>query len=188
MDRLTPTPTPPETDLEEAKNCTGCGNPLRYDHSAGRWRHRKGEACGVIPGEGVGAFLGKRSRKVYGKQHVSPALFACEDPGEVAAAWPGHSIILHGVDGDGNLIIEYVETPAGSLPEAFEPTMTREVVQAVVAEIADMADCDGEGHKAEDELHRTVLRAIADGHCDDPAACAAAALQTLELGHPRWYE
>ena len=47
---------------------------------------------------------------------------------------------------------------------------------------------DPAAHEAEDALHEGVLRAIADGTAEDPAAMAALALQTTELDFSRWYE
>ena len=41
-------------------------------------------------------------------------------------------------------------------------------------------------HSKEDELHRRVLREIANG-ADDPMALAEEALQTLRCGFARWY-
>jgi hypothetical protein len=47
--------------------------------------------------------------------------------------------------------------------------------------------CDPEGlHSCEDDLYRAVLTAIAMGTCDDPKACAAAALKTQNADFPRW--
>lgn len=40
-------------------------------------------------------------------------------------------------------------------------------------------------HIAEDQLHAEVLAAIADGTCDDPKACAKAALLTERLTFDR---
>jgi hypothetical protein len=69
---------------------------------------------------------------------------------------------------------------------AEEVRVTVEWVRAKVAEIAN-GDYDPEGmHSDEDELHEIVLRAIAGGTCADPAACAAAALETYKLDFPRW--
>ena len=45
---------------------------------------------------------------------------------------------------------------------------------------------DEAAHSMEDALHRDVLKAIAAGECDDPAATAAAALKTLDLKFQRW--
>jgi hypothetical protein len=64
--------------------------------------------------------------------------------------------------------------------------MTLRRVQTLVAHVARMAGDDELAHGAEDNLHHRVLRAIADGKCDDPQACAAAALATLQLDFARW--
>lgn len=44
---------------------------------------------------------------------------------------------------------------------------------------------DEAAHTDEDKLHRDVFRAIADGKCEDPAACARAALESLDLDFER---
>ena len=47
---------------------------------------------------------------------------------------------------------------------------------------------DNEGaHIAEDELYMDVLKAIAEGRCDDPAACASEALKSDNIDFVRWY-
>ena len=53
-----------------------------------------------------------------------------------------------------------------------------------VAAIAASGDCEA-AHSHEDRLWEAVLRAIADGRCRDPQACAREALQTLRFGFPR---
>ena len=45
---------------------------------------------------------------------------------------------------------------------------------------------DEKAHALEDELHQAVLKAIADGTCEDPRMCAAQALKTLEIPFARW--
>ncbi len=40
-------------------------------------------------------------------------------------------------------------------------------------------------HIAEDQLHADVLAAIADGTCDDPKACASAALKSERIPFDR---
>lgn len=47
---------------------------------------------------------------------------------------------------------------------------------------------DGEAfHVAEDELYSDVLRAIANGNCEDPALCAGFALGSQDIvGGRRW--
>ncbi len=61
----------------------------------------------------------------------------------------------------------------------------REVLERV-AMIADMAGDDEEAHSEEDALHREVLRAVAEGQAEDPAACARHALTTQEIKFARW--
>jgi hypothetical protein len=64
--------------------------------------------------------------------------------------------------------------------------MTKAEVIAEVDGIRRYHD-DGEAaHGQEDRLHKRVLRAIAEGACDDPAGCAAEALKTLEIDFARW--
>lgn len=47
---------------------------------------------------------------------------------------------------------------------------------------------DDEGaHIMDDDLRDDLLMAIANGECDNPAACARAALATNEIGFSRWY-
>ncbi len=55
-----------------------------------------------------------------------------------------------------------------------------------VKKVADLRGDSEAAHGAEDDLHQEVLRAIADGICDDPAACARGALATLEIKFSRW--
>lgn len=55
-----------------------------------------------------------------------------------------------------------------------------------VADIQALADDPEVAHSCEDALHSDVLAAIAQGACDDPAACAAAALTTQAIDFPRW--
>lgn len=65
--------------------------------------------------------------------------------------------------------------------------MTLADVMAHAAAIADVADDNERAHVFEDELHRRVLQAIADGTCEDPQGCAREAIRTLELRFKRWY-
>lgn len=64
--------------------------------------------------------------------------------------------------------------------------MTPDEIGKRVIEIAQMIGDPESAHTEEDRLHQAVLRAIASGDCDDPAACATMALRTLELDFPRW--
>ena len=64
--------------------------------------------------------------------------------------------------------------------------MTTAEVQARVTLLA--AEQDNETfHLGEDRLYRDVLTAIAAGECDDAAACASAAIESLSIHRPRWY-
>ena len=45
---------------------------------------------------------------------------------------------------------------------------------------------DEAAHSEEDELYRDVLKAIADGTAEQPAKCAAAALETRDITFARW--
>lgn len=57
-----------------------------------------------------------------------------------------------------------------------------------VAEIAKIGERDDESaHVEEARLYEDVLDAIANGACDDPAACSAEALKTRDLDFSRWY-
>lgn len=65
-------------------------------------------------------------------------------------------------------------------------TMTVDDVKEMVANIAILAGDAEAAHSAEDDLHQDVLRAIANGDCDDPKSCAAEALKTLDIKFERW--
>lgn len=56
-----------------------------------------------------------------------------------------------------------------------------------VADIAHHADDDEMAHIKEDDLFADLLRAIAAGACDDPQACAEAALASLGIKFSRWH-
>lgn len=68
-----------------------------------------------------------------------------------------------------------------------QPPLTLDDVLRRVDAIRKMVGDDESAHSEEDDLHRDVLQAIADGRCDEPRACAAAALKTCELDFARWY-
>lgn len=60
--------------------------------------------------------------------------------------------------------------------------LTLDDVRARVARIADLAKRDDEAaHAEEDALHQDVLKAL-----EEREPLAAAALETLKLGHERW--
>ncbi len=61
----------------------------------------------------------------------------------------------------------------------------QDIAKRVLAVAASAAD-DETAHGMEDKLHHDVLLAIAEGKCEDPAGCAATALETLPLDFDRW--
>lgn len=64
--------------------------------------------------------------------------------------------------------------------------MTIHDVDARIMKIREMADDQETAHKAENELHRDVLRAIAMG-AQNAAHLAELALTTADIRFPRWY-
>lgn len=64
--------------------------------------------------------------------------------------------------------------------------MTVDDVRKELDRIRSMARDPEAAHGSEDNLHQEVLDAIAEGNCDDPAALAAAALQSTLISFPRW--
>ena len=65
--------------------------------------------------------------------------------------------------------------------------MNLDEVNSRLAKIHENITDDERAHSMEDKLHQDVLRSIADGSCDNPAHCAAAALASLKLDFARWY-
>lgn len=65
--------------------------------------------------------------------------------------------------------------------------MTVKDVKYRVAEVAALVGDPQGAHYEEDRLYKDVLIAISEGTCDDPRACASAALKARGLGFPRWY-
>lgn len=63
--------------------------------------------------------------------------------------------------------------------------MTVDDVNAEVERIRAMAGDYETAHGAEDMLHQAVLKAIAQGDCDDPVECARVALTTEEIEFDR---
>jgi hypothetical protein len=59
-------------------------------------------------------------------------------------------------------------------------------VEQEVERIRELRYDDEAAHGAEDDLWESVLRAIASGETDDPAAIAAAALKTKTIEFARW--
>lgn len=64
--------------------------------------------------------------------------------------------------------------------------VTPSMIVAVVYEIAKIQDDDEAAHSLEDRLHRAVLRAVAEGRCEDPARCAELATTSLDLTFGRF--
>ena len=58
--------------------------------------------------------------------------------------------------------------------------------QKRIDQLREIAGDDEAAHSEEDDLRRDVLRAIADGECDDPAAAARLVLTTSEIRFARW--
>jgi hypothetical protein len=56
-----------------------------------------------------------------------------------------------------------------------------------VEEIRSIASDDSTAHLEEDNLREEVLQAIADGVCDNPQACARAALTTEDIDFARYH-
>lgn len=75
--------------------------------------------------------------------------------------------------------------------EVNEGPTTVQQVSAVVAVIAGQVSgglVDSERlHAAEDVLYVAVLKSIADGTADDPAAMAREALKVNDMDFARWY-
>lgn len=63
--------------------------------------------------------------------------------------------------------------------------MTLDDIQERLNRIASILS-DDEAHMWEDSLHQDVLKAIAEGQCDDPAACARLALTSQQMVFSRW--
>ena len=66
--------------------------------------------------------------------------------------------------------------------------LTIDQVRASVREIRKVAESgDNEvAHSKEDELHQSVLDAIAKGECENPQECARIAIKTLGFKFHRW--
>lgn len=67
------------------------------------------------------------------------------------------------------------------------PMITVVDVHAALSRIVDLVRFHSHevAHIAEDQLHAKVLASIADGTCDDPAACAKAALKSERIQFDR---
>jgi hypothetical protein len=59
-------------------------------------------------------------------------------------------------------------------------------VEEMLRTIRDIAGDDEAAHSKEDDMHQLVLRAIADGKCEDPRECARVALKSQEIDFARW--
>lgn len=64
--------------------------------------------------------------------------------------------------------------------------LTIDDVRAAIDDIRARQDDDDAAHSLDDALRARVLRAIADGQCQDPAGCARTALTTDDIGIARW--
>lgn len=65
--------------------------------------------------------------------------------------------------------------------------MTLEQLDVLLDGIRQMASDDATAHQLEDVMHRSVLRAIADGS-GNASELAARALTSSEIEFERWYE
>lgn len=65
--------------------------------------------------------------------------------------------------------------------------MTKQDVIDALTDIRATARDDEHAHLKEDALYRNLLKAIADGTCNDPAGCAKLALTSAEIDFSRWY-
>ncbi len=64
--------------------------------------------------------------------------------------------------------------------------MTISDVKAAVEAVREVRSDWETAHWMEDDLHRKVLRAIADDTCEDARICAAEALKTKDIEFPRY--
>jgi hypothetical protein len=60
-------------------------------------------------------------------------------------------------------------------------------VRAVIEHIRQISGDSERAHIMEDKLHQAVLRAIADGTCENPVGCAQDALVTQKIEFERWH-
>ena len=81
-------------------------------------------------------------------------------------------------------VTELMNVPA--LARSVEVTVTW--VESAVQEIADCVEGDATKHAMEDDLYCTVLEAIAEDRCDEPAALAHQALQSRAIAFRRFCE
>lgn len=64
--------------------------------------------------------------------------------------------------------------------------LTLAYVSGAVRKVYELRDDPEAAHDAEDRLHQEVLKAIANGYCENPASCAQQALMTKVIDFPRW--
>ncbi len=64
--------------------------------------------------------------------------------------------------------------------------MTLDEVKRATVHIFNKSDDDERAHCLEDDLYYRLLASIADGTCDDPAACAAEAITSKSIMFARW--
>ena len=69
---------------------------------------------------------------------------------------------------------------------ATRQMLTVDAVKRGVDEVGRLAPDDEAAHVAEDALYGNVLRAIADGICEDARECARVALKAQEIKFARW--
>lgn len=71
----------------------------------------------------------------------------------------------------------------------FEPCTRGVSLEDIAARVEELRDVTYDPEKAhiwERHLHEDVMRAIAEGRCEDPAAAATAALRPESIAFPRW--
>lgn len=61
-----------------------------------------------------------------------------------------------------------------------------EMIRRWVTKIERLSDNPESAHVEEDHMRDAVLRAIASGLVDDPAACAKEAIKSCDIAFPRW--
>jgi hypothetical protein len=64
--------------------------------------------------------------------------------------------------------------------------LTLEHVLKMLEDVYASAGDNEAAHGLEDRMHQTVLRAIADGKCEEPREAARIALKSQEISFARW--
>lgn len=64
--------------------------------------------------------------------------------------------------------------------------LTIKDVEALLADVRASAEDAESAHSMEDRMHQLVLRAIADGKCENPREAARIALKSQEISFARW--